>query len=101
LTYDASKHPCLSFSHTASSLQVIFFTFWQKIVLVALKRYEMLPVKQLYREYYADHNVSSWGDDVSDRNHFYEMSSLGIQVCVVSRCSLRTVSVHINFAQIM
>ena len=67
---------------------VIFFTFWQKLVLIGLRRWDLLPVHSLYEDQYdsglvntTEHGVgvSTWGDDISSPELFNELASAGIQ----------------------
>lgn len=38
---------------------IIFFTFWQKIVLILLKHFDMLPIHNLYEDEFSDKNIST------------------------------------------
>ena len=73
---------------------IIFFTFWQKLVLVGLKHYEMLPVGNLYQDQYMNSShvtegngtiFSEWNDDISSEEKFNDLASAGIQnllICI-------------------
>jgi hypothetical protein len=67
---------------------VIFFTFWQKLVLIGLKKYDLLPIHALYETQYESGalnttahgpGISTWGDDISTPELFSELASAGIQ----------------------
>ena len=69
---------------------IIFFTFWQKIILIGLKHWDMLPVHSLYADQYADLNttrgvgVSTWGDEITSQEQFNELASAGIQNLLIT-----------------
>jgi hypothetical protein len=66
---------------------IIFFTFWQKLVLIALKHFDLLPVHSLYESEYISGavntthgiGISTWGDDISSPELFNDLASAGIQ----------------------
>ena len=47
---------------------IIFFTFWQKLVLVGLKHYEMLPVGNLYQDQYMNSSHVTGHDAAAARS---------------------------------
>lgn len=60
----------------------------QKLVLIGLKKYDLLPVHSLYENQYqsgavntTEHGfgISTWGDDISTPELFNDLASAGIQ----------------------
>lgn len=72
---------------------VIFFTFWQKLVLIGLKHYDLLPIHSLYEREYQNGalnsteravGISTWGDDISTPELFKDLASAGIQNLLIT-----------------
>ena len=69
---------------------IIFFTFWQKIILIGLKHWDLLPVHSLYENEFANLNttrgvgISTWGDEITSQEQFTELASAGIQNLLIT-----------------
>ena len=63
---------------------VIFATFWQKIVLVLMKRMDAMPLTSTWDTFYSNQTESGWGDDISTKEEFVELAAVGIQDLLIT-----------------